>query len=97
MWVGVLLPPESQVNEVCGHCPLYLMSQILQLPVAVRMRFRSLETVQTSVNFPTSPIISVGQDYKRSREPLQKWLLRVQFKVSQIEKQSSHALRFIPL
>ncbi|XP_055329000.1 protein unc-79 homolog [Paramacrobiotus metropolitanus] len=79
MWVGVLLPPESQ------------------LPLAVRMRFRTLETVQTTASVPMSPSTSASQDYKRSREPLQKWLLRVQFKISQIEKQYAHALRFIPL
>ncbi|OQV19140.1 Protein unc-79-like protein [Hypsibius exemplaris] len=79
MWVGVLLPPESQ------------------LPVQVRMRLRALETVQVSSTVPTAPSMSVTADYRRSREPLQKWLLRLQFKVSQVEKQSSHVLRFIPL
>ncbi|GAU98815.1 hypothetical protein RvY_09908 [Ramazzottius varieornatus] len=79
MWVGVLLPPESQ------------------LPLAVKMRFRALETVQASTVIPTAPSMMTSRDYKKSREPLQKWLLRLQFKISQVEKQSSHVLRFIPL
>ena len=61
------------------------------------MRFRALETVQVTTNVPTAPSMMSSRDYKKSREPLQKWLLRLQFKISQVEKQSSHVLRFIPL
>jgi hypothetical protein len=58
---------------------------------------RALETVQITSGVPTAPSMTITPDYKRSREPLQKWLLRMQFKVSQVERQSSHVLRFIPL